>query len=174
MKKSQSLPIDLIVKIIIGLVIFGMGYFLFQKIFLSSEDKIGDIRGDVRENLESIGCDGTNSICVPTFDLRQGEVTNSKVVVTNKETNSKYLKIEISDGGSYSQDTNRLTKNSCGNILIIYYDKELNIKSQKSSEFPIQIEADNIIKRPCSFISKINLLEETTIIDSTPLIINIK
>ena len=105
------------------------------------------------------------------FDLRQGEVVNSKVVVTNKDTTNKDLKIGISDDNYVS---NRLEKESCGNILIVYYDKELNIKSQKSSEFPIQIEADNIIKRPCSFISKINLLEGTSIVDSTPLIINIK
>ena len=171
MKKSQSLPIDLVVKIIIGLIIFGMGYFLFQKIFLSSEDKVSDLGNNVRENLESIGCDGSNSICIATFDLRQGEVVNSKVVVTNKDTTNKDLKIGISDDNYVS---NRLEKESCGNILIVYYDKELNIKSQKSSEFPIQIEADNIIKRPCSFISKINLLEGTSIVDSTPLIINIK
>ena len=172
MKKSQSLPIDLVVKIIIGLIIFGMGYFLFQKIFLSSEDKVSDLGNNVRENLESIGCDGSNSICVPTFDLRQGEVVNSKVVVTNKDTNNKDLKIGINDNKYVS---NVLTKESCGNILIVYYDKELSIKSQKSSEFPIQIEADNIIKRPCSFISKINLLDNNdNIIDSTPLIINIK
>ena len=67
MKKSQSLPIDLVVKIIIGLIIFGMGYFLFQKIFLSSEDKVSDLGNSVRENLESIGCDGSNSICIAIF-----------------------------------------------------------------------------------------------------------
>ena len=176
MRKAQALPVDLVVKIIIGLTIFGAGFFLFQKIYNSSEGKVDDLGDNIRENLEGIGCDGSTQICVPTFDLRQGQVVESSVIVTNKGDTEGSFKIEIPDSLPDSAATttysdNRLTKEGCGSILVFYYPEILEIEPQKSSRFPIQIEADGISKRPCSFVTTLYLSSTS---DSTPLIINIK
>ena len=177
MRKSQALPVDLVVKIIIGIAIFGAGFFLFQKIYNSSEGKVNDLGNKIEENLDGIGCDGSTQICAPTFDLRQGEVVESGIIVTNKGESEGSFKIEIPDGTAeqstyYVASTNILTKQGCGSILVFYYPKELTIEPQKSSRFPIQIEADGITKRPCSFVTTLYLRGDLQ--DLTPLIINIK
>ena len=182
MRKAQALPVDLVVKIIIGLAIFGAGFFLFQKIYNSSEGKVDNLGDNIRENIEGIGCDGSTQICVPTFDLRQGQVVESSVIVTNKGDMAGDFSITIAETLPISTMTtttysdNRLTKGDCGSILVFYYPEILEIEPQKSSRFPIQIEADGIRKRPCSFVTTLYLKQagDPLPIDSTPLIINIK
>ena len=166
MRKSQAMPIDLVVKLIIAILIFGIGFFLFGQFFSTSEDKVDDLSSQLRQNIESIECEGLDWLCISSMDIKSNEEKSSSVFIVNKDKSKAEFRIKI------DLDDNMIKK-SCGEVLVNYYDGEIKIEPSKSTSIPVNIKPIRITQKPCSFISKISLLQNDIEKQVIPLIINI-
>ena len=166
-KKSQAIAVDMVVKIILGITIFSLGFMLFTQLFSESGNEIEDINNQLKTDLQNIECSNSESLCLPSVNLKSGKVKNSNLIVINSEKVDKTYSINITLTGG------KFIEKSCGKIEVDYYNKEFKVNSQTSSQIPIQVYASKILKKPCNFISTISLKEGGAEINSIPLIVNI-
>ncbi len=167
---AQAIAVDTIIKIIIGITIFALGLFLFSQIFTSSKDSTQDLTQNLKNDLGRLQCQGDEIICTSSITMNSGKEKSSQVFITNKEDLTKSYKIKINNLDS----DNLLTKPECGSLVISYYKSIINVKSGTSSSLPIVVKSSRILKKPCSFITSVSLIEEDVEISKTNLIINIE
>lgn len=167
-KKSMELPINTVVMMMIGLILFGLGMSLFFKISSSSEDTVEDLNSKIRTNIASLECSGDDYICAPNIKVRIGDSEVSEVFVSNRDDTNKEFKIVIN--GLVNQELN---STDCGSIRVLYLvDLEQTIMSGQSASFPVRISA-NKVKKACSFTTTIDLISGTSVVGKTPLIIRV-
>ena len=141
-KKSMELPINTVVMMMIGLILFGLGMSLFFKISSSSEDTVEDLNSKIRTNIASLECSGDDYICAPNIKVRIGDSEVSEVFVSNRDDTNKEFKIVIN--GLVNQELN---STDCGSIRVLYLvDLEQTIMSGQSASFPVRISANKVKK----------------------------
>ena len=173
-KKAMELPLNIIVMIIIGLVLFGLGMSLFGTLTGAGEEQIDELSAKVEDDLGKIECNNAEWVCAPTVDLKLGESTTSHVYVVNRGNSEKEFSINFS---SSSMDLNVTgakkvfeKDDECGSIVLAHYPGKISIESGASAGFPVQIFSTRVIEQGCSF----TLLVETSNGEKTPMIINVE
>lgn len=170
-KKSMELPINMVVMMIIGLILFGIGMSLFFKISNSGEDQIDELNSKIKNNIASLECSGEDYICAPNIQLKKGDSETYEIFVSNKADTNQVYKIQIKN-----LLDNELTSTDCGSIRIVYLEAlNQNVLSGNSASFPVIISA-NKVKKSCSFTTTVELLTQSGISTGhkTPLIIRVE
>lgn len=171
--KAQGLPVNIVVTVIIGLVLFGLGMGLFTEIFSSGDEQIGDWNKEIVNGITSLECDGGDWICSPAYELDNGEGGTFTLYIANKgDTNQKFninfLDIDGAEG--------EIERNNCGSIVLNYLtDIDLSILSGESAKIPFYVKATQVTKVPCSFPTIVTLLDEDgNELDRTSVIIKVQ
>ena len=151
-KKAMELPVNVVVMVIIGIIIFSMGLALFSRVLGAGDDKVDLAITMVKGGIESLECEGDEWICSPSVSMKDGDTKDFKIYVANRgELDSKFEVdlpnlVEVSGGFGIKKD--------CGEIIVIYpKDIKSNIFSGEGAEVPYQVKANNIKSRPCSFVT---------------------
>jgi hypothetical protein len=172
-KNSQGLPVNIVVTLIIGIIIFGLGFAMFSKISKSGDEQIEELNSKIRTDLHSLECDKDNWICSPNYLIGNGKIDIFSIYVANQgDTNSEF-KVDIKDATN-----NKLTLESekCGSIDISYPSITIMVRSGESASIPFRVSANKIKTQPCSFVTTAILTKPTdaTFEQKTPIIIRIK
>jgi len=173
-KKAQGLPVNIIVMLIIGIIIFGLGMGLFSKISGAGEDEIERLNQQVKLGITSLECDGEHWICSPAYDLPNGDSATFSLYVANKGDENNKFQIKFDDA---PDGKGKVEKDKCGSIDLSYLSSlEVNILSGESAKIPFIVNAKNVKHTPCSFVANVKLLDVQTgdEIDKTSVIVKIK
>jgi len=154
-KKSMELPINIVVTLIIGIIIFGLGMGLFSKFSKSGDDTIEELTNNIKNDIASLECDGTDWICSPVYNIKDGEEKDFNIYFSNKDDITKEFKVEISlTNEHFSTDTKGIWKDDCGGVVIIYPENILiSLESGYSGKIPFRVITNRIKKSPCSFVT---------------------
>ncbi len=152
-KKAQGLPVNVVVTLIIGIIIFGLGMGLFYKISSSGEDIVNDLNKDVKQDIANLECDGEEWICSPSYTMKKNEVGRFQVYVANKG-NERIDNVRIEFPVASGEE---LPPKDCGTATIYYPTIEVNIQSGESASFPFSIR-DVKVKDKCSFVTSATLI----------------
>ncbi len=165
-KKTQGLPVNVVVMLILGIVIFGLGMALFNKISGSAESEIADLNNQIKNDIASLQCQGDKWICSPSNTIKNGGKDTFVVYIANKgDTSNKFsLDFALNSEG-------RIEKEGCGSILLNYPPIETEIKSGTSASIPYIVRANQVSNTPCNFVTTVTLnsdgdgdLQKTSII----------
>lgn len=172
-KKAMELPINIVVMLIIGILLFGMGIALFSQFIGAGEEQVSELESQVENDLGQLQCDGNDWICAPTVDMGLNDDKTSYVYVVNREDSKQEYSISLSSS-SMTKDTEGAKQvfeknDECGSIVVAPYSGEISIESGDTAGFPLQIFSSRVIKESCSF----TLLAELNNGEKTPLIISI-
>jgi len=173
-KRAQGLPINIIVMLILGIIIFGIGIGLFSKISKPGDEEIERIHQEVKTRITSLACDGEHWVCSPAYDLPNGESATFSLYVANKGDENKKFKIKFDDA---PDGVGVIEEDKCGSIDLSYLSSlKINILSGESAEIPFIVKAKNVKHTPCSFVANLKLLDVQTgdEIDKTSVIIKVK
>jgi hypothetical protein len=173
MKKAQGLPINIVVMLIIGLLIFSLGMALFFQIFEDSEAQIGDLGDQVNREITGLQCPRDQSLCSPDQEMKNGETETFNLFIANNLDTNEAFRVEIDlveiDTGKFG------IENSNGAILIQYFTGEVSVLSGTSASIPFSVQATRVGKTPANFITTAHLLDSSgTEIGKTPLAIRIE
>jgi len=177
-RRSQGLPVNVIVMLMIGLLLFGAGIGLFTKISTAGEDQVNDLNNQIKSDIASLECENDQGwICVPSYTMNSGDRKTFEVYVTNIGETTKEYSVEfklntLSDGKKGVQK-------DCGDVLIDFADAPVQIQSGSSASYPFIVRSSRIVKTPCSFITTVYLMEGNDIdpvnaIDKTTVIIRVE
>lgn len=173
MKKGQGLPVNVIVMMILGLILFSLGMALFFNISSSSEASVEDLNNRVENNIKSLECSGEDWICTPSYEIRNGDNEVFEIFVANKATTSQKYSIEFNNLDPI--DTKFGITNDCGSIIISYPDIDVNVLSGESASFPFQVTASRVRESDCGFVGSVSLLDESgDEVDKTPVIVRVE
>jgi len=177
-KKSMELPINLVVTLIIGIVIFGLGMGLFSRFSGAGDETIDDLTDRIKNDIASLECDGTDWICSPAYDIGDGEQKDFTIYFSNKDDVTKEFKVEIinKDPDNNLDGSKGIWKDACGGVVIIYpINTLISLESGYSGSIPFRVITNRIKKSPCSFVTTARLLSPTgREISKTSLIINVE
>ncbi len=172
-KKGEALPLNIVVMLILGIVLFGLGLGLFSKISSSGDKQVEDLVNQVNEDIKSLECTGDAFICSPTQKAKLGSISTSYIFVSNRGDKTKSFSLKFKD-----MNSNKLIieKEGCGQIEINYLESiKTNIKTGESSKIPFIINTKKVSKKGCSFTTVVELKESDSFVDNknykTPVII---
>ena len=172
-KNAQGLPINIVVTLIIGIIIFGLGFAMFAKISKSGDDEIERLNSKIRTDLHSLECDGENWICSPNYQIENGQIDIFSIYVANQGETNEEFSVDIKDAID-----NKLTLESdkCGSIDLSYPSVTFNVRSGESASIPFRVSANKVKTQPCSFVTTALLTNPTdsTFLQKTSVIIRIK
>jgi hypothetical protein len=172
-KKSQGLPINIVVMLIIGIIIFGLGMAMFVKMSSSGDKQIEELNSKIRTNIQSLQCDGEEWICAPNYIIENGNSQTFQIFLANRDEENQKYKVIFED----SPDGEMTLESDCGKMTLFYpSDLEVSIPSGNSASYPIIIKADQVSKTPCTFVKAIQL-EKVGDLDfeqKTPIIIRVE
>ena len=173
-KKAQELPVNMVVMIILGLIIFGLGIGLFSKISNSGNEEVDRLNEQVKLGITSLEFQGDDWVCAPAYDINNGDGATFYLYIANKDDENHVFKVEFVGAESGSGD---IESAGCGHITLNYLSTlEFNVISGESAEIPYIIKAKNVKKTPCSFIVTAKLLdtEDSDFEQKTAVIIKVK
>ncbi len=170
MKKSQSLPVNILVMIIIGIILFGISIALFNKFTTSSEKQVDDLRNQVKTEIQGLECNKDEYVCIPEVQVMNGKSEDFLIYLSNIDNTEHTFNVKIEGLNS----DNYLTDTKCGSIKIIYPSNlNIDLKSGYSAEIPVVVEANKVSSTPCSFITTVKVTFSTKT-ETTPLIITVE
>jgi len=154
-KKSQGLPINIVVMMIIGIIIFSLGLSLFSKFSSSGEEQISDLTNNIKKDIANLECNSNDWICLPSYKMKNGETKTFEVFIVNNDNSNKEFSINL----DLVPIDNKmgLTKTECGSIIVGYYKDSVNVASGSTTSIPFQVIASRITKTPCSFVTSATL-----------------
>lgn len=169
-KKGMDLPVNIVVMLIIGLIIFGLGMSLFSKISGSAESELADLNNQIKNDIASLQCQGDDWLCSSSNVIKNGGKDTFMLYVANRgdETAKFSVSFNLNSDGM-------IEKAGCGSIAISYPNIDSNILSGQSGSFPFIVRASRVNKVPCSFVTTATLSEggvETSF--KTPVIIRVE
>lgn len=157
-KKAMELPLNIVIMMIIGLVLFGIGFSMFASFSSEGADTIDNLNSKIKNNIASLECQGDEWICAPSVRIRNGRNGDYNVFVANRGDTDKSFGIKIDLETSSSGDR-QVISNDCGEVIVYYPDISVPIQRGQSASFPFTIYTDRVRTAPCSF---------TTIVETTP------
>lgn len=171
-RKAVSLPINIVVMMIIGIIIFSLGLSLFFQISGDAENTIEDLNGEIKMGISRLECDGEDWVCSPSYEIRNGERETFLIYVSNRGDSNERYRIELNlenveDAEGVSNDD--------GSILIQYATGDANVLSGESASFPFTVNAARVARTPTSFITTATLYDSLgEEVDKTPVIIKVR
>lgn len=155
-KKTQGLPINIIVMMIIGIIIFSMGIGLFSKFYSSGNKQITNLNLKIQTGISKLQCNQNVAICSPSHSIGLGKISDFNLYTSNLGNTGGIFKIKIDNS------TSDLTK-SCG-VLEIAYPVEITFKisSGESAIFPFRVSSNQVSKGPCTFVTIVTLEKNDT------------
>ena len=181
-KLGQGLPVNVIVMLILGIIIFGLGMGLFAKMSNSGDEQIDQLNDQIKTGISSLACNNDESaICVPTFKMDSDDRGNFKIYITNTENTRKDYKV-VFDGGLNANGAYELTKPSCSATIYAFIPAiEFSIEAGESASIPFIAKVNTIGQTPCSVMGTAILLKSpfnpstaTNIVAKTPVIIKVE
>ena len=172
-KKAVGLPINIIVMMIIGLVIFGLGMALFNKLSGGAEAEVDYLADKIKNDISSLQCKGDDWICSPNNQLNNGKTETFELYIANRADTVDKFKVHINNLNSEK----RLERKDCGSISISYLeDFEVKIEGGYSASIPYVVRANRVSKTPCSFITSVNLTKDSDpdFVQKTSIIVGIE
>ncbi len=173
-RKGMELPINIVITVIIGIIIFGLGFSLFSQISSESDKRIEDLNNQVRTGIAVLECENSvSAICAPSYSMRNGQERTFQVFVTNHDDLADEFSIRLpstlvpNPRGGVILESN----NDCGSVIIFAPNININIPAKESASFPISVMASRVARTPCSFVTTV---EETRTNEKTPLIIRVE
>lgn len=177
-KKAMELPINIVVMIIIGIILFGMGLALFGKLSGAGDEQIEDLSRQVKEDLGRLECRGDNWICAPTMNIKLSDKQSSYIYVANRGSQKHDFSVQITSSTMTREDESGkiiFTKDdTCGSIVIAPFTGSLTIESGSSAGFPFQVFTSRTIKEACSFTLLASTQDQNGEVQKTPLIISVE
>lgn len=152
-KKAQGLPINIVVMLIIGILIFGLGLSLFSKMFTAGEDQVGDLSSEIRDDLQGLACKGGEWLCASDVKLRAGEDVSASILITNMGTTAEDFRLEFEGTSTTPIDKE---KTGCGKIRLYPFTGDHTIQAGKTSSIPVKIFSQNFVK-DCTYIVSVEL-----------------
>lgn len=158
MKKAQGLPVNIVVMIIIGILIFGLGLSLFSKMFSAGEDQVGDLSQELLSDLQGLSCPGGEWLCATDLSIEEGGEGLSSVLVTNLGESSNDFSITLSSTSDDISTPNAIeySKEGCGSLNIYPYLGEVSIQAGSSAKIPVKVFSQASLKE-CSYIIEVSL-----------------
>lgn len=174
--KAQGLPVNIVVMMIIGIVLFGLGMSLFFKISSAGEDSIDDLNNQIKSDIASLECSGTEWVCTPSHKMRNGGKETFEIFIANREDSAKEFTVDIQTEIIDPNDPTKLGINSdCGSILLSSPSITTNVRSGFSASYPFIVRASRVEKTPCTFVTSVTLTDDLGIEKGkTPLIIRVE
>ena len=173
-KKAQGLPLNIVVSLIIGIIIFGLGIAMFAKISNSGDEQIENLNSKIKTNIQSLECDGEQWICAPNYKINIGDTQTFRIFVANRGDETDDYKAVIGDGTSQKIE---LQNDDCGEVDLFYpNDLVLNIESGTSASIPFVFKANQVLETPCSFVKSVKLekVGEPNFEKKTPIIVRVE
>ena len=176
-KKSQELPVNIIVMAIIGIIIFGLGIGLFGSISNNSSREVERLNKRISTELDELACRGEDYLCVPQeYRVRRGKSNVFEIFITNKAQSKKTFKLQIGKV-TEKEDPNieiNVEKTGCGEITLLFPKNKntLELGDGKSAKVPFTVRAKKA-KSKCQFIIPAYLMEGTSQVGVVPLIVDI-
>lgn len=172
-KKAVSLPINMVVMLIIGIMLFGLSLLIFQKFTNSSNDEMERLNAEIQTNLDSLSCDNNEYVCTSKISVKAGDIRTSSIIISNIGDSQEIFKINFNEIS--------LSSSGCGNVEIFapFTDISKNeigaitLKAGKSAKIPFSVNT-KMAQRDCTFITTITLNKTTSPpknFGKTPLII---
>ena len=155
--KAQGLPINVVVMMIIGVIIFGIGISLFSQISEESDDYIEELNDQIRSDIANLYCDGSDWICSGSIVMKK-EKASFEVFISNHGDAVSDYSITLDGDGAVGANGVKLEKASCGEINLFHPTNSISIESGQSAAFPVIVRDNGVIKRPCSFTVIANLV----------------
>ena len=174
-KKAMELPINIVVMLIIGIIIFGLGFALFSKIYADSEDLVGTLNGQIREDIADLECRNDEGwLCSPSVKMRDGDRETFWIYVTNKGDLEGEFEVLINT--DTLTDAQGIQAEGCGEVVILQTDQRVNIKSGRSAAIPYIVLSSRVTKSPCSFITSAEITAGPpgSTAQKTPIIIRVE
>ena len=163
-KKSQELPINFIVMLILGVIIFSIRIILFSKFYNRADKGICEEEEKIAQELADLECaDDTSSLCISFVNVKCRKKLLAQVHITNYKETSKTLKLEWN---------NVVNCPNGGSAEIKVHNKELKVRSSETIKIPIVIKNLNLKSSQC--YAEINLIEEGQIIEKDILLLTRK
>lgn len=155
--KAQGLPINVVVMMIIGIIIFGIGISLFSQISSEGDDYIEELNDQIRSDIANLYCDGSDWICSGSIVMKK-EKASFEVFISNHGDAVSDYSITLDGDGAVGANGVKLEKASCGEINLFHPTNSISIESGQSAAFPVIVRDNGVIKRPCSFTVIANLV----------------
>ena len=157
--KAQGLPINIVVTLIIGIIIFSLGMGLFSKISSSGEDEVDYLMNKVKTGIASLECEGDDWICSPSYTMKNGNTNTFSLFIANRGDKSTTYTIEIKTQSITDDNKQGILKDGCGSVFISYPPIEFKITSGQSAEIPFMVKATKVTNTPCNFVTVATLKE---------------
>lgn len=177
-KKAVEMTVSLVVKMIIGIVLFGMGFALFAQITSQGEDFTNEMNEQIKNEIASLECSNDEGwICSPSYRLQPSKSKTFWIYITNKADVTGTYRIEFDSLDSISGGKQGIS-NTCGDLIIYAPDIGVQIESGSSAAFPFKAVTSRIRESSCSFtgVVKVDAMGGTTEGDgeATPVIIRVE
>lgn len=174
-KNAQGLPINMLVMLILGVIIFALGLGLFSKFNESGDEQLDKLQNKIRTGIASVECDDGDWICSPSYKIRNGQQeTFLLYLVNNDDSAKKYKVVFAGDGANNNQFS--ITNDECGEIDISYLiNHEVNMAGGTGAQIPFIVKANKVRKSGCSFVTSAQLKDLSgNVVGKTPVIIRIE
>ena len=175
--KAQGLPINVVVMMIIGIIIFGLGMGLFSKMSGAGNEEIENLNAQIKNDIASLECDGDDWICSPSNVIDNGDIKTFLIYIANRGEDTSDFEIEITDKSDSKLDGKKgIWKDECGGVIITYPDITTSIMSGHSASIPFVVKATRV-KKSCSFVTTATITDVTSSpnkVYKTPIIIRVK
>lgn len=160
-KTAQGLPINVIVMLMIGLLLFGSGIALFAKISTAGEDQIDDLNNQIKSDIAALECENNNGwLCAPSYVMNVGESKSFQIYATNiGDSNDEY---RVYFDLTQIDDDDYGVEKDCGAILLDFAQAPVQIVSGSTTAFPFIVRSSRILTTPCSFVTTAYLYDELT------------
>ncbi len=153
----MELPVNIVVTIIIGIIIFGLGMGLFSKIYKSSDDEVNELVTRMQASISNLQCSNDDKwICSPANEMKIGDKAYFSLDVTNKGDTQDF-RVEFE--GIDSSNNNEYSKDGCGSIFVYYPPMSQQIMASDSGRFPFSVSSSKVTE-PCSFVLTAKLIGE--------------
>ena len=156
-KLAQGLPVNVVVMMIIGIILFGIGMGIFSNISKSGEDTIDDLNGQIKDQIANLECNGDQWICTPKYEMKSGTTKTFQIFVANKDDLTQKYNVELN---LVPVEDREGISNDCGEIKVSYANAQITVQSGYSASFPINVKASRVKKTPCSFVTIAKLYDE--------------
>jgi hypothetical protein len=90
-KKAMELPINLVITIIIGIIIFGLGMGLFTQLSTNANNLQEDLNKRVKTGIATVECDNSEDwLCSPNYEMRDGNQETFGLYLTNRGNSDSF------------------------------------------------------------------------------------
>ena len=172
-KDAQGLPINVVVMMIIGLVLFTLGMTLFFQIYDSGEEMVNRMNNDIRTDITARECDGDHWLCAPSFTLPPGDGQSFRLQLTNQDDSDATFTLAFDDDNYRSLSNGFAIEQACGSIEVTPATKPVTLEPGASAWFPMYVEMTELKDQPCSFVFTAELQRSGSGVETRAITINI-